>query len=117
MAGRSRPIEHDRDLRASLYAPTPTNPKYRVVYVDPFTGERKQPRRTDPSEAETLWGETLEYLRAARLATPVPAAKERWRGPTVDDLWQKRLQRWVDDGCSEGLERLRLQSDRPGPPT
>lgn len=105
---RRRPLKHDGELGCTLYGPTAATPKFRLVYTDPFTGERRQPRRTDRVEAEALWEETLTYLRTARQAAPVPggraqgAPRPRRPGtaPTVDDLFDARLVRWEDDGCT-----------------
>lgn len=105
---RRRPLKHDGEVGLTLYGPTPSTAKFRLDYTDPFTGERRQPRRTDKAEAAALFEETLLYLRTARLAAPVdggrpqPSAPAKRRGatPTVDDLFDARLQRWEDDGCS-----------------
>lgn len=52
---RNKPIKLDEDLGMRLYGPTPSNPKFRLDYTDPFTGERKQPRRTARADAFALW--------------------------------------------------------------
>src|SRR5690606_18107019 len=102
--GRPRtgaPLKYDAELGLTLYGPTPTNSTYRLDYTDPFTEDRKQPRRTAKAEAYALWDETVEYLRSARLAVPFPEAQRRGVGPTVDDLFDKRIERWNDDECAE----------------
>jgi integrase len=101
--GRPRtglPVKFDQELGLTLYGPTATNPAYRLDYLDPFTGARKQPRRTLEADAFALWDETAEYLRYARLAAPLPNGTRTSAGPTVDDLFEKRLERWVDDECA-----------------
>lgn len=105
---RRRPMKHDGELGLTLYGPTPANPKFRLDYTDPFTGERRQPRRIDKAEAEALFEETLVYLQTARRAVGVgggaangaPRPKNSGSAPTVDDLFDARMQRWQDDGCS-----------------
>lgn len=57
---RNTPIKFDDDLGLKLCGPTPSNPKYRLNYVDPLSGERYQPRRTDRADAFALWDETVE---------------------------------------------------------
>jgi len=51
MSRHRRPLKRDQELGLSLYGPTPANPKFRLDYREPFTGERRQPRRTDETEA------------------------------------------------------------------
>lgn len=102
--GRPRtgaPLKFDAELGLTLYGPTPKNAAYRLDYTDPFTRDRKQPRRTAKAEAYALWDETVEYLRSARLAVPFPEAQRRGVGPTVDDLFDKRLERWSEEECAE----------------
>ncbi|MDA8310501.1 MAG: hypothetical protein M0Z46_07790 [Actinomycetota bacterium] len=104
---RRRPVKVDKEVGRTLYGPTPAKPKYRLDYTDPFTKDRCQPRRTDETEAFSLYEETLVYLRTARLAAPVGGERPKsapgrppGRTPTVDDLFDARLGRWADDGCS-----------------
>lgn len=107
---RNKPIKTDDELAIKLYGPTTTNPKYRLDYVDPLTGQRCQPRRTDKAEAFALWDETIAYLDAARHAAPAPArstSSKRRAAPTVDDLFDARMERWHDDGCTDGYIRTR----------
>lgn len=99
--GRNKPIKLDEDLGIKLYGPTPSNPKFRLDYVDPLTGQRYQPRRTDKLDAFALWDETVEYLTAARDATRVASATDagiavvsRSGGPVIDDLFAKLEARW-----------------------
>lgn len=102
--GRPRtgvPVKYDAELGLTLYAPTPSNPRYRLDYTDPFTGERKQPRRTIEAEAFALWDETIEYLSTARRAALLPVVSGQRGAPTVDDLFDARVGRWNDDGCSQ----------------
>jgi len=98
---RSKPIKLDDDLGLKLYGPTSSNPKFRLDYLDPFTGQRCQPRRTDETAAFALWDEVLEYLTAAKHATRVASARDagllvvdRSGGPVVDDLFAKLHARW-----------------------
>ena len=52
--GRPRtgaPLKFDAELGLTLYGPTPKNAAYRLDYTDPFTRDRKQPRRTAKAEA------------------------------------------------------------------
>jgi hypothetical protein len=100
----SKPIKFDDDLGLRLYGPTPSNPKFRLVYLDPFTGQRCQPRRTDKADAFALWDETVEYLTTARLAAPtVPAHPSNGHrsSPTVDDLFAA----CCADGRTTGVQR------------
>lgn len=109
--GRPRtgtPVKYDAELGLTLYAPTPANPKYRLDYTDPFTKERTQPKRSVEAEAYALWDEAVEYLRVARLAAPLPRSRGRSGAPTVDDLFDKRMERWVDDECSPKYIATRL---------
>jgi len=102
--GRPRtgtPVKYDAELGLTLYGPTSTNPAFRLDYTDPFTAQRKQPRRTVEADACALWDETVEYLRTARHAAPLADATRRGTGPTVDDLFDKRLERWADDEREE----------------
>jgi integrase len=98
---RNKPIKLDDDLGAKLYGPTPSNPKFRLDYTDPLTGQRCQPRRTHKGDAFALWDEVTEYLSTARYATRVVSATEaglavvdRSGGPIVDDLFAKLQARW-----------------------
>jgi integrase len=102
------PEKFDAELGVTLYGPTPSNAGYRLDYLDPFTGQRKQPRRVVAADAYALWDDTVEYLRVARLAAPIPSAAGRGHGPTVDDLFEKRVERWRDEDCSPGYIRTRL---------
>ena len=104
---RSKPIKYDGEVALSLYEPTPSNPRFRLDYRDPFTGERRQPKRADKAEAFALWDETLEYLRTARLAAPLPTTARPRGAPLVDDLFDARLARWIDDECSQGYINTR----------
>jgi hypothetical protein len=109
--GRPRtgtPVKYDAELGLTLYAPTPKNPEFRLDYTDPFSLKRKQPGRTLKADAFALWDETVEYLRVARTAAPIPARAGRQGGPTVDDLFDKRVQRWADDQCSQKYIDTRL---------
>lgn len=90
---RNKPIKFDDDLGIKLYGPTPSNPKFRIDYTDPLTGQRYQARRNDKADAFALWDETVEYLTAARYATRVASATnaglavvDRSGGPVVDAL-------------------------------
>lgn len=124
---RNKPIKSDDDLAIKLYGP---NPNYRLDYVDPLTGQRCQPRRTDKAEAFALWDETIAYLDAGRQAAPAPArstSSKRRAAPTVDDLfdlgalvrslvtlgWEKR---WISPGHNpmQGV-RYTKGSSRTGP--
>ena len=98
---RSRSIKHDAELGLSLYAPTATTHRYRLDYTDPFTAKRCQPRRVDQGDAFALWDETLEYLQTARHAMPLSSKDRKSNVPTVNDLFQKRVERWLDESCSE----------------
>lgn len=106
--GRRRPLKYDGEVGLTLYGPTPSNPKYRLDYVDPLSGDRKQPRRTAEADALALYDETLEYLRIARRAVRVPTTIGRSGAPTVDDLFDQRVRRWQDDGCSTRYIDTRL---------
>ncbi len=96
---RSKPIKFDAEVGLALYEPTPSNPKFRIDYVDPLSRRRCQPRRTDRLEAFALWEETLTYLRAARSAAPAPPVRGGAE-PTVRDLFDRLVDRWRDDDCT-----------------
>jgi integrase len=104
---RRSPIKLDADLGLRLYAPTPTNPKYRLTYVDPMTGRRHQPTRHLADEADALWDETVAYLRAARHAAPLVDGRRR-TGVTVDDVFDALVVRWQDDERSPRYINNRL---------
>lgn len=98
---RNTPIKLDDDLGIKLYGPTPSNPKFRLDYLDPLTGRRYQPRRTEKEDAFALWDETVEYLTSVKHATRVASAEnaglvvvDRSGGPIVDDLFAKLQARW-----------------------
>lgn len=120
----NKPIKFDADLGIKLYGPTPSNRKFRFDYVDPLTGRRYQPRRTDKGEAFALWDETIEYLTAAHYATRVASASDtglvvvdRSGGPIVDDLFAKLQARWQRLHRSERYRqnRANLYSNRIAP--
>jgi len=100
-------VKFDAELGLTLYGPTPTNPRYRLDYIDTFTKERKQPRRTVETDAYALWDETLAYLRSARLAVPLAPGAGRRGAPTCDDLFDARMERWIDDECTKGYINTR----------
>lgn len=98
---RNKPIKFDSDLGLTLYAPTPGSPKYRLDYLDPFTGQRCQPRRTNRADAFVLWDEVVDYLTTATYATRVASAEaaglvvvDRSGGPVVHDVFAKLQARW-----------------------
>lgn len=98
-------VKVDNELGVKLYAPTPGTPKYRLEYTDPFTGARCQPKRTDRSDALALWDDTIQYLATARMAAPLSSSpsrpNKRSAVPTVNDLFDARVERWSDDGCTD----------------
>lgn len=109
--GRPRtgaPVKYDADLGLTLYGPTQSNKKFRLDYIDPFTRDRKQQKRSVEADAHALWDEAVEYLPFTRLAAPVPDAARRGTGPTVDDLFDKRLERWTDDACTPRYASTRV---------
>jgi hypothetical protein len=98
---RTKPIKWDADVGLALYGKTKTNKCFRLDYIDPFDLTRKQPTRVDESDAFQLWDETVTYLRTARNAVPVIAPSGTRSAPTVRDLFDKRVERWVDDECEQ----------------
>lgn len=93
-------VKYDADLGVCLYGPTPANPTYRLDFVDPITRRRCQRSRKLQADAFDLWDQTVEYLRVARLAAPVPPVTGPRGEPTVDDLFERLVSRWSDNGCS-----------------
>ena len=105
---RSKPIKWDADVGLALYDMTKTNNCFRLDYLDPFDGARKQPTRVDESDAFRLWDETVTYLRTARHAVPLVAPSGTRSAPTVRDLFDKRIERWVEDKCQQHYINTRV---------
>jgi hypothetical protein len=98
---RAKPYKHDQELKIKLYRPTATNSKWRLDYVDPLTGKRCQPTRTEETAAMLMWDDHVEYIKTARYATQITRLDDlgfevvdRSGGPVMNDVFEKLDRRW-----------------------
>jgi integrase len=96
MAKKAPILRHDSGV--SLYAPTPTFTRFRLVYRDPLTGARCQPGYPDRESAEEPFQQAVAYVTAAMHAAP--AYKPTGRAVLVDDLFERVVERWKLGGKS-----------------
>ncbi|KAA0233332.1 MAG: hypothetical protein JJLCMIEE_00389 [Acidimicrobiales bacterium] len=92
MAGRARPVAR-HDCGVALYAPTTKVKSHRVVWTDPFSGQRSNRRYATRELADEAFEATVAYVKAAR-AKVGPVKVTRGGPPTVDDLFAAVEQRW-----------------------
>lgn len=92
MAGRVRPVAR-HDCGVALYAPTTKVKSHRVVWTDPFSGQRSNRRYATRELADEAFEATVAYVKAAR-AKVGPVKVTRGGPPTVDDLFAAVEQRW-----------------------
>jgi len=86
----------------TLYLPTASYAKFRLVWRDPLVGgERLMRGLVTAEEAELAFDETVAYVKAARTASPLTANPHaRPHGPIVDDLFEELDKRWALKGRS-----------------
>lgn len=90
---KSRPILH-HDAGISLYAPTPTYGRFRLVWSDPLTGTRPNRSYHDRVSAEAAFEQTVEYVKGALTVAPSGSATTKRAAATVDVLFAEVEKRW-----------------------
>lgn len=90
---KTRPILH-HDAGISLYGPTPSYSRFRLVWRDPLTGTRPNRSYNDRTVAEAAFNQTVEYVKGARTVALPQAAASRRSTPTVDQLFEEVRERW-----------------------
>jgi integrase len=90
---KTRPVLH-HDAGVSLYGPTPSYSRFRLVWSDPLTGTRPNRSYHDRVSAEAAFNQTVEYVKGARTVVPPLATTRRRSAPTVDQLFDEVQKRW-----------------------
>lgn len=90
---KTRPLLH-HDVGVSLYGPTASYNRFRLVWTDPLTATRPNRSYHDRVSAEAAFNQTVEYVKGARTVVPSQTAAGRRLVPTVDLLFEEVQKRW-----------------------
>lgn len=105
MGARRKPVA-SHDCGVSLYAPTDKFPSYRLVWTDPFSGERCQRRYPTREVADEWFASTVDYVKAGVAAQPSTVGA-RSGVKTVADLFEELDARWDRESRSDTYRESR----------